>query len=65
MPRAPSIGPASLGLLRKGLKVCVGGGVGGLGGEWKNLLLAGSACLQVMPEEEWLLRGRLPRMRVE
>ena len=37
------------------------------GREWKkkkNLLLADSAYLQVMPEEECLLWGRLPRVRV-
>ena len=65
MPWAP--GEHLQGFWRTGLKVCVcvcvsvclGGGRG-----WKNLLLAGSAYLQVMPEEECLLRGRLPNVRV-
>lgn len=49
----------------KGLRCVWGCGGGGAGVEKKkNLLLADSAYLQVMPEEECLLWGRLPRVRV-
>ena len=72
MPRAPSIGPASLGLLRKGLKVCVCGGVGGLGGGvekpvacWLSLSPSDarggmSPAGQAPQNEGGVVRGRAP-----